>query len=113
VNAKPPIPARQAIELPDLLTAEQVAKKLAVSVTAVRDLCDSGKLPHYRIGTGKKKRYRISPAGLAKYLEGAAGEAPESAARPATVAASKRPRRSRMAALDDGEFLRACGWNGG
>ena len=52
-----------------LLTTEQVAHRLALSANTVRTLCDSGQLPHLRIGSGKKKEYRVDPADLDAYIE--------------------------------------------
>jgi excisionase family DNA binding protein len=93
----------KATNPPPLLTASQVAERLAISTTAVRSLCDSGELPSYRIGTGKKKRYRVSPEAVEEYLE---------RSRVAPAVEVVKPRRVNR--LEPGGFslLRAAGWKG-
>jgi excisionase family DNA binding protein len=52
-----------------LLSTSQVSERLGLSTNAVIALCDSGQLPHFRIGAGAKKRYRIAEEDLVAYVE--------------------------------------------
>ena len=51
------------------LTVKEAAKRLAVSTDTIYELCESGKLPHQRIGKGRGT-IRIRPADLVD-LDGA------------------------------------------
>ena len=88
-----------------LLTAEQVAARLNLSRTAVYALCESGELKHYRVGVGKKKRFRVSEAQLAEYLAGAAVDPPPSI----PMLQQKRKQPTDYAGASR---LRALGWKG-
>ena len=91
--------------MPVLLTPKQVAARLALSLTAVYALCDSGELPCHKVGVSRSRR-RIAEADLAEYLE-------RTRATPVTVQLPTGTRR-RAAAGADGGFilLRAAGWRG-
>lgn len=57
-----------------LLTVRQVAAQLGISPTAVYQLCDSGRLPHYRLDNGKKRRpYRVKQSEVTAFLERSEG----------------------------------------
>lgn len=51
-----------------MLTIKQVAERLSLSETAVRQLVDSGKIRHYRIGN-QKGRIRFDESQVAEYLD--------------------------------------------
>jgi len=53
-----------------LLTLQQVADRLQVSMSTVRRLVDAGKLKAVRIG----RNLRVRPEDLSKYIEGAKHE---------------------------------------
>lgn len=91
--------------LPDkpLLTATDVAKRLSLSATTVRALCDAGELKHFRVGAGKRKEYRISEEALEDYLRRSTGQTSNRAAMPRTR------QRSLGAGLD---FIRSLGYDG-
>lgn len=55
-------------DLPRLMTRQEVAEYLGVSLTTVQNLYLSGRLAHIRVG----KSVRISAAALVDYLEGRA-----------------------------------------
>ncbi|NBW13470.1 MAG: DNA-binding protein [Caulobacteraceae bacterium] len=87
-----------------LLTATQVAERLAISTTAVYSLCDSGELPAFRIGCGKKKRFRVDPRAVEEFLE-------RSRVQPAGERVAK-PRRATKLQPGGFSLLRAAGWKG-
>lgn len=86
-----------------LLTVRQVAERLSLSSTAVYALCDSGELPAFKIGAGKRKRYRIEPVSVEAYLE-------RSKVRPVVEVA--RPARAGRVAPGGFVMLRAAGFRG-
>ena len=47
------------------LTLQDAASEMGISGETVRKLCDSGEIPHIRVG----KFYRIKPADINAYLE--------------------------------------------
>lgn len=48
----------------DFLTIADVAEKLNVSERTIRNLCNDGEIPHFKIGT----QYRIKSEDLENYL---------------------------------------------
>ncbi|WP_425618094.1 helix-turn-helix domain-containing protein [Anatilimnocola sp. NA78] len=91
--------------VPSLLSAEQVARRLGLSRTAVYALCDAGELKHYRIGVGKKKRFRVSEEQLADYLAGAAADPPP-------LIQMQQQKRKQPTVYAGASRLRALGWKG-
>ena len=84
-----------------LLTPSQVGERLSISASAVRNLCRSGKLAHFRIGAGKKRQlFRISEEQLAEYLSQASQKT-----------SPQRRRRKKQADGEDYPLLRARGMN--
>jgi len=58
----------QEPELPQMLTVQQVAKRLAISSDAVYKLCRKGKIPHYKLD-GERGSVRIGVRDLLYYLD--------------------------------------------
>jgi excisionase family DNA binding protein len=85
---------------PALLTPAEVASQLRLSVSGVYALCESGDLPHRRVGA-KRGRIRIDRADLDCYL----------ASRVSSPIALEAPQR-RVSAVRGAEFLRSLGWKG-
>ena len=54
------------ITLDKLLTPEQVAERLQISIVTVKKWLTDGKLPGYKVG----RQWRISEAELEKFVEG-------------------------------------------
>ncbi len=52
-----------------LLTVPEVAERLAVSRATVYNLCETGELPHRRIGCGRG-RIRFAEEDLKEYVDG-------------------------------------------
>lgn len=83
-----------------LLTLAELAARLSCSRELARTLCDRGEIASIRIGTGKRKQYRITEEAIADYLRRAATKTP--AASPA--------RKRREGLLSTGyDFLRSQG----
>ncbi|MHB8973579.1 MAG: helix-turn-helix domain-containing protein [Pirellulaceae bacterium] len=55
------------------LTVQEAAERIGISDTAVRQLCQSGKLRHRRVGA-RRGRIRIDEQDLLSYLEAAVRE---------------------------------------
>ena len=60
--------AQEPYELPQMLTVEQVAKRLAMTTDSVYRLCRAGKIPHYKLD-GKRGGVRIGVRDLLYYLD--------------------------------------------
>jgi excisionase family DNA binding protein len=86
-----------------LLNTVQVAAKLGLSQNGVRNLCDSGELPHHRIGAGKRKEYRVHPDDLAAYIERSKVRA---------EIPTPRPTRRQTLPMAGFRLLRAAGYQG-
>ena len=84
-----------------LLPAATVAEQLAVSVEVVYRLCRAGELAAYRIGSGKKKPWRVDAASLDAYLS-------RSLVVPAGASERVKPRRARGATMGGCPLLSAA-----
>lgn len=58
---------------PGDLSIKQVAERLRASPATIYRLCDSGKLPSYRVGVGRGT-IRVREEDLQKFTEGAKGQ---------------------------------------
>lgn len=52
----------------NLMGASQGARALGISANAFCKLCDLGEIPHFRVGAGEKKRYKVRPSDVQAYL---------------------------------------------
>lgn len=68
--------ARCCAHPPDLISSGVAARMMGVSITTVRNLCQSGTLRYYKVGTASHRR--ISRRDVENYLEGYEAESYES-----------------------------------
>ena len=81
---------REKLNLPKLLTTEEVATHLSVSRSLVYELVVKGKLPHHRVGVGRGT-IRISEDDVAEFLRSCRRET-----RDETDRSLKRPPRRKL-----------------
>lgn len=60
-----------------MLTLSDVATRLGISADSVRRLIDAGRLEAVNVSAGQRKRWRVDPAALERFVEAQRNEAPE------------------------------------
>ena len=59
--------------IPEMTSLKDASKRTGLSYTSLRKMCNEGKCPHIRIGTGRNASIKINLSALCRMLNGEEG----------------------------------------
>ena len=59
--------------IPEMTSLKDASKRTGLSYTSLRNMCNEGKCPHIRIGTGRNASIKINLSALCRMLNGEEG----------------------------------------